>query len=169
MVRAFASAGIANRVVVVFDNDTAAADALRIISSDTLPSQIQVIHYPALDTAKKYPTLGPPTIKHPEGSVSLSDVNGLACSIELYLGKDILVREDGTFYPVQWKSFIPGMNRYQGEIVSKESIHDAFRAKYVIALQDKDQIKDQDWGSLRLIIDAICAAAQSALRTAAES
>lgn len=169
MVRAFASAGIANRVVAVFDNDTAAADALRVINSATLPNRIQVIHYPALDIAKKYPTLGPPTINHPEGSVSLSDVNGLACSIELYLGKDVLVRQDGTLYPVQWKSFIPGRNRYQGEIVDKESIHDAFRTKYAIALQDKDQVKDQDWDGLSLIIDAICTAAQSASGIAAES
>lgn len=162
MVRAFASAGIVNRMVAVFDNDTAAADGLKVLSSGTLPDQIQVMRYPRLELAANYPTIGPPTTEHPEGSLALADVNGLAGSIELYLGKDILTDEDGTLYPVQWKSFIPGMSRYQGEVVNKEQIHEAFRAKYAAAQKNRDHIEEQDWDGVGLIIDAIRSAALSA-------
>jgi hypothetical protein len=162
MVRAFASAGIVNRIVAVFDNDTAAADGLKVLSSDTLPDQIQIMRYPRLELAANYPTLGPPTTEQPEGSLALADVNGLAGSIELYLGKDVLTGEDGTFYPVQWKSFIPGMSRYQGEVVNKEKVHESFRAKYAAAQENRDHIEGQDCEGVRLIIDAIRSAALSA-------
>ena len=160
MVRAFASAGIVNRVVAIFDNDTAAADALKSLEIGKLPDHIRVIRYPPVDLASNYPTLGPPTVDSPQGSLSLADVNGSAGSIELYLGKDVLARENGIFRPVQWTSFIPGMARYQGEVMEKESIHTSFRAKYAMALENHAFIQGQDWQGLRLVIDAIRAAAQ---------
>lgn len=161
MVRAFAAAGIVNRVIAVFDNDAAAADALRAIDASRLPPGIQVMQYPAVEFATRYPTFGPPTATSPAGSISLADVNGLAGSIELYLGKDVLTLPDGTLTPVQWTSYIPGVSRYQGEITQKERIHRAFRAKCAVAT-DEAGVAGQDWDGVRAIIDAICAAARSA-------
>ena len=160
MVRAFSAAGIVNRVVAVFDNDTAAADGLKILETDKLPRHIRVIRYPSFDLASSYPTLGPPTADSPQGSLSLADVNGSAGSIELYLGKDVLTREDGTLRPVQWRSFIPGISRYQGEVIEKDSIHTSFRAKCAMALKDHASVQAQDWEGLRIVIDAIRVAAQ---------
>jgi hypothetical protein len=160
MVRAFTAAGIVNRVVAVFDNDTAAADGLRSLEISKLPAHIRVIHYPPIGLASSYPTLGPPTVDSPRGSLSLADVNGSAGSIELYLGKDVLAREDGTLRPVQWKSFISGPAKYQGEVIEKESIHTSFRAKYAMALKNHAIVQEQDWEGLRLVIDAIRAAVQ---------
>jgi hypothetical protein len=162
MVRAFAAAGIVNRVIAVCDNDTAAANDLRSISSAALPPSTKILRYPVLDLAKSYPTLGPPSIGPTEAAVPLADVNGLACSVELYLGTDVLTRPDGSLRPVQWTSFFPSMDRYQGKVVEKELIHQAFRAKYNLALKDPENAKKQDWSGLRLILDTICAAAQSA-------
>jgi hypothetical protein len=54
MVRAFAAAGIVNRVVAIFDNDTAAADALRALDLSKLPDQLRVLQYPAIGIASKY-------------------------------------------------------------------------------------------------------------------
>jgi hypothetical protein len=48
MVRAFAASGIANRVVALFDYDTAAADALRNLDLQSLPTNIHVRQYPEL-------------------------------------------------------------------------------------------------------------------------
>ena len=160
MVRAFTAAGIVNRIVAVFDNDTAAADGLKILEIEKLPRHIRVIRYPSLDLASSYPTLGPPTVDSPQGSLSLADVNGSAGSIELYLGIDVLTRKDGTLRPVQWRSFIPGMSRYQGEVIEKDSIHASFRAKYAMALEDHASVQGQDWEGLRTVIDAIRIAAQ---------
>jgi hypothetical protein len=159
MIRAFAAAGIANRVVAVFDNDTAAADAMRKLGA--LPPQIQIMRYPDLDLARAYPAIGPSTPDTPDGTLPLADVNGMAASIELYLGRDVLTRPDGTLRPVRWTSYVPGMKRYQGEVVDKEAIHRAFRAKSKAASENPQHAEQQDWNGLHLIIDAICTAARS--------
>jgi len=41
-------------------------------------------------------------------------------------------------------------------------IHQAFRAKYAVAIENSESIREQDWSGLSLILDAICAAGQSA-------
>jgi len=151
---------VIHRVVAVFDNDTAAADGLKILETEELPRHIRVIRYPPFDLAYRYPTLGPPMVDSLQGSLSLADVNGPAGSIELYLGTDVLTRGDGTLRPVQWRSFIPGMSRYQREVIEKDSIHASFRAKYAMALKDHASVKGQDWEGLRIVIDAIRIAAQ---------
>jgi hypothetical protein len=51
-VRSFAAAGIANRVVALFDNDTAATDALRSLDQARLPDNIRVRQYPPIDLAR---------------------------------------------------------------------------------------------------------------------
>lgn len=160
MVRAFGAAGIVNRIVAVFDNDTAAEDALRPLDFSKLPSQLQVLQYPTIEIASEYPTLGPPSHTSPDGSVSTADVNGLAGSIEMYLGRDVLAASDGELRPVQWKSYIASMRRYQGEVIDKAGIHDVFRAKCKLALSQPETISSQDWKGLRLIIDAIRNAAE---------
>src|SRR5262249_2385229 len=147
-VKAFAAAGITNRVVAVLDNDTAAADALRTLSQPglpALPAHIRVMQYPSIDLAMEYPTLVPPTLAFPEGSTARADMNGLAESVELYLGTDILTQEDGSFIPVQWTSFVSGMRRYQGEITSKAIVQERFREKFLLARSDPERIHDQDW------------------------
>jgi hypothetical protein len=161
-IRSFAAAGIVNRVVAVFDNDTAAADGLRNVDADAFAPQIQILRYPELELAKEYPTLGPPNHQSVGGSLLLSNVNGLAGSIELYLGEDVLTKEDGSLQPVQWTSFIQGMHEFQGEITNKSRIHDKFRAKYKRALDDPEAASQGDWNGLRSILDSIRKAAQLA-------
>ena len=159
MARAFGAAGIANRVIAIFDNDTAAADALKNLDLASLPANVQIAQYPSTDLASSYPTLGPPALGSPVGSINLADINGLAGSIELYLGEDVLRKADGTLRPVQWKSFIAGMKRYQGEVVEKDAVQKAFRAKSEAALGDPAVAVTQDWKDMRKILDAIRKAA----------
>jgi hypothetical protein len=158
LVRSFAAAGIANKVVALFDNDAAAADGLRLLDAARLPPNIRVVRYPDTALATDYPTLGPPTSNTPSGSLNQANVNGLAGSIELYLGRDVLTLPEGKLSPVQWKSFVPGVNRYQGEVTGKTQIQDAFRKKYARALQDPMEIGKQDWDGLRAILTAVLSA-----------
>jgi hypothetical protein len=162
MVRAFAAAGIANRVVAVFDNDTAATAALRSLRKPELPPQIKVIQYPDLSLAQAYPALGPPDPESSESTPRPADVNGLAASIEMYLGRDVLTGPDGTLYPVRWISYDRTAGRHQGRFDDRDktAIHKAFRAKAKAALGDPAQAGQQDWSGLLLIIDAIFAAAK---------
>jgi hypothetical protein len=145
-------------VVAVFDNDTAGANGLQDLGQTKLPRNIRAMCYPALDLAKDYSTLGPPTLEHPRGSVARADVNGLAASIELYLGRDVLAQADGTLHPVQWKSFDVRMRRYQGEVTNKGGIQDAFRVKLALAIRNPEVVRSQDWDGLLAILDAILAA-----------
>jgi hypothetical protein len=161
-IQAFAAAGIANRVIAVFGNDTDAADAIRKLDARVLPPQIQIIRYPDLNLGKAYPALGPATPELPDGTLPAANVNGLAGSIELYLGRDVLTRPDGILRPVRWTSYVPSMNRHQGQVDDKAAIHQAFRAKAKAALENPENAERQDWSGLRLIIDAIYAAAQRA-------
>jgi hypothetical protein len=163
MVRAFAAAGIANRIVAVFDNDAAAADCLRAFNTANLPKQVQVIRYPDFELGTSYPTLGPPTVTSPQGSIALANINGLAASIELYLGKDVLRGPDDALCPIQWKSFLAGIGRYQGEVTHKDLVHKAFRAKYRAASDDPALITKQDWQDMRLVLESILKAAKVAI------
>lgn len=154
-VRAFAAAGIANRVVALFDNDTAATDALRSLDQARLPENIRVRQYPPLDLATHYPTLGPPPTPPTEAGVAYADVNGLAGSIEMYLGHDILILKDGRLRPVQWRSYIPGVHQYQGEITDKPALHKAYLAKLHAAEADQSTIAQQDWSGINAIFDIV--------------
>jgi|SRR5690242_7537802 hypothetical protein len=160
--RAFAAAGIANRVVAIFDNDTAAADALRNIDLTSYAPHIMILRYPDLELAENYPTLGPPAQGSAGAPIVPANINGLAGSIELYLGEDVLVAEDGLLQPVQWTSFVRSMQQYQGEITNKAAVQDRFRTKYKQAREHPSTAQNGDWSGLRLIIDAIREAAQLA-------
>lgn len=56
------------------------------------------------------------------------NVNGLACSIEMYFGVDVLTRNN-EFIPIQWKGFDDKEKKYQGEIADKNYVQDTFRNK----------------------------------------
>ena len=93
LVKAFAAAGIVNRVVAVFDNDTAAESSLASLRTVALPTNIQTRQLPSLPALSTYPTLGPT-------GMSLTNVNGLSASLDLYLGNDVRSYE-GALSPVQ--------------------------------------------------------------------
>lgn len=148
LVKAFAAAGISNRIIAIFDNDTAARDAMRSLSAIMLPKNIVVVRYPELEFLKNYPTLGP------NGRSNL-DVNGLAASIELYLGSDILKDSDGDFFPVHWKGYVEGMQSYQGEVMRKAEIQSAFHAKVGRCSSSVGEMESADWQGVRLILQSL--------------
>ena len=148
IVKAFAGAGIFNRVVALFDNDTAGISALRALQTIALPPNIKVVSLPFIEIGRQYPTLGPT-------GLSVMDVNGLACGIEMYLGSDSLKGNDGEFVPVQWKGYDPKLRRYQGELLSKGEILERFRMKLKTCESDSTRLEDFDWKGLRLVIDML--------------
>ena len=143
VVKAFAAAGIANRVIAVLDNDTAGREALRALKDVVLPDNIAIIHYPLREWMKSYPTLGP------SGNVLL-DVNGTAASIELYLGCDVL-NQGGHLCPVQWAGYSQSLKSYQGELLDKTGIVERWRGKASRCLADASQVIDADWADMRAI------------------
>lgn len=138
VVKAFAGARISNNILALFDNDTAASSACKIFKKIDLPSNIVIQHLPEIDLLRKYPTKGP------SGSVYL-DVNGMAASIELYLGEDVLRTDDINLAPVQWKGYDQSANQYQGEVLEKRILQDRFRDKLLRAKNGESvDLKDLD-------------------------
>jgi hypothetical protein len=150
-VKAFAGVGIVNRIIALFDNDTGAEDALRTLNGITLPNNIAVLRYPEIELAKNYSTIGPT-------GIAKMDVNGLAGSIELYLGDEVLRKEDGSQIPVQWKGFVQSLQKYQGEIISKSDVQSKFMEKIKLCENDPSLIDRFDWTGIRAIINEMLAA-----------
>jgi len=145
--KAFIGAGISNRVIALFDNDTAAKVHTKALQTINTPNNIKVLHYPDLEFAKHYPSVGP-------NGKSENNINGLACSIELYLGLDILTI-DGTLSPVHWKGYDDSLKQYQGEIENKKTIQKNFFAKLEQCKNDSRLIEKMDWSSMQLIFQSI--------------
>lgn len=146
-IKSFVGAGIANRIVALFDNDTAAFAAVRSLNKTEITKNIVIEHYPKLELAEDYPTLGPT-------GISNMDVNGLAGSIEIYLGKEVL-NINGQFTPVQWKGFDSSQRKYQGELIEKEKIQQKFFEKLSVCEKSPEKIESYDWSGLRSIFNII--------------
>ena len=148
LVRAFAAADVRHRILALFDNDTAAKAALSSLDLDRLPSNIAVQHYPDLPLARNYPTIGP-------AGEALMDVNGLAGSIEIYLGEDVLRKTNGNLSPVQWTGYDRKVHTYQGEIQDKKKVLDRFWDKLCSCESLPSQSSNHDWDGIRAIIDVM--------------
>jgi hypothetical protein len=147
VVKSFAGAGIENRVIAIFDNDTAGHSALSILRDISLPQTMRVITYPDLAIATQYPTTGPT-------GISLQDINGSACSIELFYGRDVLEAE-GQLVPVQWKGYDERMRRYQGEIIGKNLLATRFETKVKLANSNRAAMTAQDWAPMQQLVNVI--------------
>ena len=84
------------------------------------------------------------------------DVNGLAGSIELYLGADVLC-ENGKPIPVQWKSYSSVLGQYHGEVRDKAGIQRRFKSK-LRSLENGTANENADWSGIRAILVAVFSA-----------
>lgn len=146
--RAFAAAGVANQVVGLLDNDTAGAQGADVLQRSPLPERMKPLQLPRLTLAAAYPTLGT------EGLVT-RDVNGIAVSIELFLGTDVLMNDDGELRPVHLTGWVAGANAYQGEVVGKAAVKERFWQK--VDRARKGDIDTSTWEDLGHLVDYIVA------------
>lgn len=151
LVKAFSAAGIVNRVIAVFDNDTASDAAMRGLKRTRVPKHIVALRLPDLESLRSYPTLGP-------AGLTLMNVNGMAASIELYCGDDVLKNDSGGLMPIQWTGWESTVRQYQGELENKAEVHERFRQKINSCRNDSSLLDTTDWTGLRLILAAILSA-----------
>lgn len=118
-IKAFSAAGIKNKMVAVFDNDTAASDSLKILNRLPIIKNIKIVTLPELDILKNYPTIGPQGLHN-------MDVNCLAGSIELYFEESSIRDHEQNYIPVVWKGFNESEQKYQGEISKKNLVQSQF-------------------------------------------
>lgn len=141
-IKSFVGSGIENNIIALFDNDTAGTKEIGNLKKVKLPENIKVLQYPRIELASNYPTIGPSGIQY-------MDINGLAGSIEMYLGKDCLT-DKGLFIPIQWKSYDEKLKRYQGEVLKKDEVQMRFRKK--VASFDSHDPQHEHWQELISII-----------------
>jgi len=147
-VKTFVGSGIQNRAVALFDNDTAAKDALRALSSVELPDNVKVVQLPTLDLAEDYPTIGP------QGRVNIN-INGLACSIELYFGSDVLADPEHGFVPIQWKGYNQTLSQYQGEILDKSRLQERYLRIVSEAEASQETKNSHDWDPIAKVFETL--------------
>lgn len=116
---------VQNKIVVVLDNDTAGHDALRRLSTVTLPENMRVTVLPELDELKHFRTAGP------SGETN-EDVNGRAATIECFLDLRWLPRTP----VVRWTTFNANQGQYQGELINKDEYTRSFFANSTAAKYD---------------------------------
>ncbi|TJZ96486.1 HEPN/Toprim-associated domain-containing protein [Actinacidiphila oryziradicis] len=150
MVNAFIAAGVANRFVAIADNDAGGYEALAKLKRQKLPVGCQVLHYPDLPLLASYPT-----VDSASPTVSLTNVNGVAGSLEMYLGEDVLTI-DGTLAPVHLGTFIPAVRRRQGALSKRHKglIQKAFEEKIKTARLGQ-RGGTGDWSGVHAIIEGI--------------
>lgn len=148
IIKAFVATGVERKTIALFDNDTAGLDALRQLANVPLPENMRIISLPNLDFAKKYPTIGP------QGQIDI-DINGLACSIELYLGQNILVDENKKFMPIRWGGYMAGAKKYHGEITNKSKIQNEYIKLLSKIRANSKLIKKHDWSGIHSIFQNI--------------
>ena len=147
VVKAFLGAGIQNRIIALFDNDTASRVAMKGLASLQLPDNMRVMTYPRYEYLESFPTVGP------SGNHNL-DVNQLAGSIELYLCRQAL-EISNDISPVQWKGFDQSLSCYQGEVLNKNAIQKQFY-DIVEAVENNPNLKENyDWKGLDLIFQGV--------------
>ncbi|QGQ96064.1 hypothetical protein EHS13_14855 [Paenibacillus psychroresistens] len=83
LLKSFSAAKIKNRIIAIFDNDTAVELEIQSLSTVPILDSIKIMKLPILDFCMSYPTIGP-TGRHN------SNINGSAVSIELFFGEDII-------------------------------------------------------------------------------
>ncbi len=147
-VKGFIGAGIKNRIIAIFDNDTAAFVARKGLEKVTIPENISILNYPNLSFAEHYPTLGP------TGKQNIN-VNRLAGSIEIYLGLEILTDNSTNLIPVQWNGYDKSLKQYQGELIQKREVQKKFFLKLNDCESKQENINSYDWIGIRMILNTI--------------
>lgn len=115
MIKAFAGVRMAQKTIGLFDNDAAGWEQKDLLNRMTnLPPSIRTMVLPDVEIGMDYPTLGPEGLRN-------MNVNGSACAIELFLGRDALSDENGNLRPIRWSSWNKAAQRYQGELDNKNT------------------------------------------------
>lgn len=146
-IKAFAGAGIKNKIIGLFDNDTAGKCAKKTLDRYLFPSNIKLASLPDIELAKNFEVIDN------NGNVSNQNINGIACSIELFFGKDVLLNGN-TFEKVELKDFRKEVNAFQGTIQNKSSIQKRFDKKLKYAKQNGIS-NLEDWKEMKILIESL--------------
>lgn len=110
-----AKINIQNKIIVIFDNDTAGLELYNKVKDINKPKNMCICHLPNSDDFSHFKTIGP------SGSRNVN-INGKAVAIECFLDFQSV-----PFLPrVRWNNYNKNMKQYQGELENKEEYCKSF-------------------------------------------
>jgi hypothetical protein len=115
-----------------------------------LPENVRVTCLPSLPWFASYPTEGP------DGRSS-SNIDGRACALELYLGKDALTDEAGQLRVVRWGGFNEKVGRYQGQVTGKGEVQTRFAEQLAQVRAGLAKREDFDFTGVESIFERVFA------------
>jgi hypothetical protein len=136
LVKAFIGLKITDEIIALFDNDTAAHEATMELSKLKFPNNIRVVHLPSNPNLCAYPCIG-------VNGVEFIQVNGIAASIELFLGECCLRTENHSLSPIILNGFSTKTNTYQGVVREKAKIFTKFN-NYLSSPDKERVVQDSD-------------------------
>lgn len=153
----FITSKLKGRFIAIFDNDTVGVQAKEKLLENlgNLSENFRILNYPNIKFAKSYPTIST------NGKIILDNINGRACSIELYLPEFFLRNQENVLAPIHWESYVKCkinenyLADYQGVITAKEEIKDNF-LKYKKELEQGTKKFDiNEWSNMKVLLDTI--------------
>lgn len=152
--KALMAAKFRDRFILIFDNDTVGRMARNgLPENESMPGNMTAIVLPDTTLGKCYPTIGP------DGK-SESDVNGRACSIQFFLGRDALMDSENNLRPIIWNEYHAG--EYQGGFSKEDkyAIEKSFR--HAITQQQSGlENFEYDWNAIKSVLKYIINQASS--------
>ena len=101
---------IGNRIIVIFDNDTAGIEKYELLRTIKKPNSLLITRLPNFDEFSDFRTFGPQGEAH-------ENINGKAVSIECFLD----FASVNQIPSIRWTSYNKKLDQYQGELISKDS------------------------------------------------
>lgn len=126
--KAFIGAHIQNRIIALYDNDAAGLGEILLLKAIRIPQNVRILHLPDIELCEAYPAINSNTDKNE----NMVNINGCACSIELFLGRDVL-SEEGKLTPIIWKGYNEKTKIRQGAITHKGDLQKKFEEKVLDA------------------------------------
>lgn len=127
-----ASIKVQNKVLVLFDNDTAGTEGYEKCLKLNCPKNMVICKLPDNKYFNRFKTQGP-------SGISFENINGAAVAIECFLDLNKGGKDEGC---IRWASYNESLDRYHGVLDQKNS--------YVNAFKRAKSISDGNYDSSRL-------------------
>ena len=164
-VKAFAAAGIRNRIVAVFDDDGAASDALKQLKAVALPPNIVIMQLPPVPVPDDLLICLPPldSRHHSTGNPGNARISGC---VEMYLGSDAICGDDNVTVLMDLAAHHRDPGQYEARFVdrrNKKKVQENYRRKVRAAVAHGGPLPHQDWSAMADALKCIVTAHQTKL------
>lgn len=129
-----------DKVVALFDNDGEGVKWFNELKKINIPENFVVLTYPNIELLEEYPTT----------KNTYKNLNGVAGSIEMYLGKDIL-KENCEFIPVE----LSNQKVLHGVIKHKDNLQKKYFKKIKKCKTEMSLINSYDWNEMKILLTQI--------------